>query len=158
MVAIALSGSDDRETSGRSISPPGSPTARSMPSVRIAGLVTTAAPVVLASLIPGPVQDRGWGRSTSSCAGWPSARLRGGDLGGHLVGRRGVRRASGHDRRGRHPVALNLLVPGMLTESWLDDEGDLDPFDHLLGNIPGGPARICRDVTEIRTLHRMERP
>lgn len=55
-------------------------------------------------------------------------------------------------------LPVNLLVPGMPTGSWLDDGGDLDPFNHLLGEIPGGPARICRDVTAIRALHRMQRP
>ena len=39
-------------------------------------------------------------------------------------------------------LLLNLFVLGMLTEAWLDGEGDWDPFNHMLGNIMGGLANI----------------
>ena len=34
-------------------------------------------------------------------------------------------------------LLLNLFVLGMLTESWLDGQGDWDPFNHMLGNAMG---------------------
>ena len=55
-------------------------------------------------------------------------------------------------------LLLNLFVLGMLTESWLDGEGDWDPFNHMLGNIMGGLAKTYQDLTAIRTMHQMDRP
>ena len=55
-------------------------------------------------------------------------------------------------------LLLNLFVLGMLTESWLDGQGDWDPFNHMLGNAMGGLVRTYQDVIAIRTMHQMERP
>ena len=55
-------------------------------------------------------------------------------------------------------LLLNLFVLGMLTESWLDGQGDWDPFNHMLGNAMGGLVRTYQDVIAIRDMHQMERP